>query len=335
MRLQTENRRQSMQPASLDFPRGGISPLGHPPPSKRASFVPLTGRSGGHRRISSVSDSGAADFNSNLNSQSLLPPDGISHRRHSSIYGRISPSQLDTGQSDLTVELDGLRREVQRLKDELEHAKHEMLESNEAREASEMCVQALRQFIADNNVGLAETDDSSSVKLPTPPTVGRGHEEDESRKTGASVAGWGFKLWKDATLRTPSTPQTTSIPPPPPEPLPQASVSAAPLSRKLGELFSSRGSVSSAGSNPSHNDTSPSQLQSNAARSVRDSVYSFSDASSVAEPASPPAEQTAYPHLVVVRDVSDMRSLGSSPSPPAEVKEVHGDGVRFRHPVVI
>ena len=320
MRLQTESRRQSIQPASLDLPRGGISAFGNPPPSKRASFVPLTGRLGGHRRISSVSDSGA-DFNSSLNSQSLLLPDGSSHRRHSSTYGLISPSQLDMGQSDLIVELDRQRREVRRLKEALEQTKHEMQESNEAREASEMCVKALRQFIGENNIGLAETNDSSSVKLPTPPTMTREPEQDESRKTGGGVAGWGFKLWKDATLRTQSAPSTSPLPPH--EPVPQASESAAPISRKLGGLFSSRDSVSSVGS-------SPPQLQSNAARSVRDSIYSFSDASSVVEPASPPAELTA-PYHVVVRDVSD---LGSSPSrsPPAEEKEMHTECM---HAVVV
>jgi hypothetical protein len=234
------------------------------------------------------------------------------------------------------MELDGLRREVRTLKDELEHVKHELSECNEAREASEMCVKALREFIEENNTGALTNDGFDSIKLPTPPTMAMGREEDEGKKATGGVAGWGLKLWKDATLRTPSVPQSATIPPLVTDSVPQGPASATPLSRKLGEFFSSRVSVSSIGSNPSHTDTPPPppppQLQTNAAMSVRDSMYSFSDASSVAEPASPPPEVNMH-HLVVVRDVtSDLGSLGTSPSPVVEVKEVRTDDAR---PVVV
>jgi hypothetical protein len=238
--------------------------------------------------------------------------------------------------------MDGLRREIRTLKDDLEQTKHELQESNEAREASEMCVKALRDFIGENNVGLSETNGLNSLKPPPtpPPTMAKGHEEDESKKAGGGVTGWGFKLWKDATLRTPSIPQSAAVPQPAPEPLPQAPAPATPLSRKLGGLFGSRSSASSVGSNPSYIDTASPQLQTNAARSVRDSMYSFSDASSVTEPISPPVELEVnmHPHLVVrdVTNLSDLGSVGSSPSPPTEMKEVvYADDVPFRHPVVV
>lgn len=322
MRLQTENRRQSITPTSLELSRAGLASLGTQPSSKRASFVPLTGRPGGHRRISSVSDSGVLDFGAN-NPQLTLPEgSSLLARRPSSTYGRISPSQIDAGHSDLiTTEMEGLRREVRILKDELEHAKHELLESNEAREASETCVKALREFIEQNDVGAPETSGLNTVKLPTPPTMSNVHEEDEGKKMGV-VTAWGFKLWKDATLRTPSTPQSATVPQPTSESL-QGPASATPLSRKLGGLFSSRGSVSSVGTNASQNETATPQLQTNAARSVRDSIYSSSDASSVAEPISPPAEMVLQPYHVVVRDVTnswDSGSVGSSPNLRGELE---------------
>jgi hypothetical protein len=334
MRLQTESRRQSMAPSAHDISRAGISTLGNSGSSKRTSFVPLAGRAGGHRRISSVSDSGVVDFGAGSISQSLLLPEDSSSRRHSSIYGRISPSQLDAGQPDPTsVEVDGLRKEVQTLKEELEQTKHELLESNEAREASEMCVKALRDFIGENNIGPPETNEST-LKLPTLPGMAKGHEE-ESKKGGSSVTGWGFKLWKDATLRTPSVLQTATIPPPVAEPLPQTPASATPLSRKLGGLFGTRSSASSVMWNPNHIDTASPQLQTNAASSVRDSMYSFSDASSVAEPISPPAEVSTHGHLMM-RDVTDMGSKGASPSPSLDVKSVVGEEIGFKHsPVVV
>jgi hypothetical protein len=43
MRLQTENRRQSVQGMTLDLSRTGIPSFGAPASSKRASFTPLTG----------------------------------------------------------------------------------------------------------------------------------------------------------------------------------------------------------------------------------------------------------------------------------------------------
>jgi len=335
MRLQTENRRQSMALAPLDLSRAGLPSLGSPPSSRRASFVPLTGRPGGHRRISSVSDSGIVDFSTSPNSQSLVLPEGPSSRRYSGLYGRTSPSLPEPGQSDLiSTEVDGLRRELRTLKDELEYTKHELLESNEAREASETCVKALREFIGENNIGVPGIGGLNSPKLPTPPTMAKGHGEVDG-KVGGGVTAWGFKLWKDATLRTP---QSATIPPSGLEPLPQVPASATPFSRKLGGFFGSRGgtgSVSSVGSNPCQIDGGPPQLQTNAARSVRESMYSFSDASSVTEPISPPAESNMHGHLVMVRDLSNPGSVGSSPSPLVEVKEIHVHGVESGQPPIV
>jgi hypothetical protein len=336
MRLQTESRRQSLTPASLDVSRGAMPSLGSPPSVKRASFVPLTGRPSGPRRKSDVSDSGTLDLSIiNLNVQPSTPSEG-SFRRYSGLHGRTSPSLLERGHSDASSpELDVLRREVRTLKDELDHVKHELLETNEAKEASEMCVKALRGFIEENNIGVPTNDEFETIKLPTPPTMSKGRADDENKAAGGGVAGWGFKLWKDATLRTPNIPQSATIPPPAIEPVPQGPASATPLTRKLGDFFSSRASVSSIGSNPTHADTAPPHLQKNAAMSVRDSIYSGSDASSVAEPISPPPEVNLH-HPIVVRDVtSDLGSVRTSSSPVVEAKEARRDDGDLGRPVAM
>jgi hypothetical protein len=77
---------------------------------------------------------------------------------------------------------------------------------------------------------------------------------------------------------------------------------AAPLSRKLGGFFSSRSSVSSSSSH--QQPISPLQTNSAGVQmplhvQIRDSSYSFSDTSSVAEPISPG---------------SDIHGLGSGPA---------------------
>jgi hypothetical protein len=334
MRLQTENRRQSMAPMSIDLSRAGLPAFGSPPSSKRASFTPLTGTfatsrpSVGHRRISSVTDAGAADLSTSPNTQALaLPeppsnPPPVSSRRYSGLFGRTSPPQPDTGYVDiLSAEIQGLRKEMQIVRDELENTKHELSESNEAREASETCVKALREFIAEHNIGAPQTTGLSSLKLPPPPTMAGSEEEEDGKKT-AGAAAWGFMLWKDATVRTPAVPQSATVASPAGVPSPQMPMSATPLSRKIGGFFSSRGSVTSVASstNTPPPPTALPQLQTNAAASVRDSMYSFSDTSSMAEPISPPNEFD-----IVVRDVTNISDLGSLTSTPEEGKGMHVD----------
>ncbi|KAF8885021.1 hypothetical protein BD779DRAFT_1535020 [Infundibulicybe gibba] len=313
MRLQTESRRQSTGPMAIDMSRAGLPSFGSPPSSKRASFTPMTG----HRRISSISDVGinslvVPESNHGLspNSQTLtlpgespLPtPPMTNSRRVSGIFGRTSPPQFDPNH----VEVESLKKEVQTLKDTLEETRNELSESNEAKEASETCVKALREYIADNNVGAVDVTSPGSMKPPPPPATQS--VSDAEAKRAASTAGWAFKLWKGEAV-----PKATPAPNPPvavvssPQP-------AAPLSRKIGGFFSSRASISSVTSNTS---TLP-QLQTNAANTIHDprhdSIYSFSDTSSVAEPISPTSD--VHVRNVIVRDVtsgSDLGSVGASP----------------------
>ena len=352
MRLQTESRRQSMAP--IDPARASLALPGFssPPSSKRASFTPLTGRSPGHKRISSVSDTSSApmpDLSSRQTCNAPSPPNSSHH--FSGLFGQqLPPTSSDMSMSTATEppqvadsnpltavvtvdsdELEILRKELQSVKEELATAKHDLIEAIEAKEASETCVKALREFIADNNVGAVAAGDASTVvsgpmKLPTPTTMTTGENGSDRAKPNG---GWGFKLWGVDSPLISSMPFSASVAAPSPSgpvnsTLPPPVIAAAPLTRKIGGFFSSRSSLSSNSS--LQQPVSP--LQTNGAgvqlplhiQSQRDSSYSFSDTSSLAEPISPgsdihglgagPANYFAEAHgSIVVKDVTNLNRV--------------------------
>lgn len=311
MRLQSENRRQSVGPMPLDLSRAG-SVFGSPPSSKRASFTPLTGtftaRSNGHMRI-------ASDFTlDDPSGQTVLMSDQGStkaSRRTSGFFARAPQHEIP--RDPLEIELDATRKELQAVKDELEETRHELREANEGKDASDTCVKALRDFIAEHNVGSPAVADS-------PVLVPSAANDATAKKPFAGPGGWGFKLWKVDTNAKPAGDQpSATTPSTPTPPANQMSPSIVPLSRKIGGFFGSRdNSISSISS-----DASP-QLQSNAACPPqplnRASIHSTSDASSVLEPLSPTTQESTH---VAIRTSSDAGSMGSSP--PDNDKRVRSD----------
>ena len=348
MRLQTESRRQSIVPIDPARASLALPGFGSPPSSKRASFTPLTGRPPGHRRISSVSDASSIptpDLSPSPRTQAfnITPPPNNS-RHLSGISGQhLPPTSGDLSMTTATDppqvpdsnplaavatvdsdKLEMLRKELQSVKEELATVKHELIEAIEAKEASETCVKVLREFIADNNVGaVAAGGASGPMKLPPPPTMTTGEDGSDRAKPNG---GWGFKLWgADSPLLSsmPFSASSSSGPVNSTLPLPPPVIAAAPLSRKLGGFFSSRSSLSSNSSQ-----LQPvSPLQTNAAgvqlplhiESQRDSSYSFSDTSSVAEPISPgsdihglgagPASYIPEAGSIVVKDVTNLNRV--------------------------
>jgi hypothetical protein len=341
MRLQTENRRMSQGPMTMDMSRAGV-----PASNKRASFTPLTGtgatRMNGHKRISSVSDSNALLSNTSLpdnylmpspNAQTFHPSDTqltapshppVSSNRFSGLFSRSSPpNSLDLPSNDALIEeLEALRREVKTVKTELEDTKHELLEANESREASEACAKALRDFIGE----------TKSVKLPPMPTMTTGEEAD-TKKSGS---GWGaFRMWKtepaakveggsSGSATPPSAggrrlwqidtaaknaPNGGSASTPPPPLMRTASISSgAPFTTKVGNFFGSRGSISSVASSSAL--PIPPSVS-------REPSYTNSDVSSigesVVEPISPAVEAPSA--TIIVRDTSASSADDSLPEP--------------------
>ncbi|KAF8998589.1 hypothetical protein BDQ17DRAFT_1544010 [Cyathus striatus] len=285
MRLQTESRRQSTIVA--DSPHSGLLSFGSPQQSKRASFTPLTGSlatarpAHGHRRISSISSVSDNHF---TGADTSVP--ALTHIR------------LPLGMPVLVVfqELESLRKEVSTLREELDTAKHELSEALEAKDASEECVKTLREFIAENNIGVSDASGAGALPSPAfipPPPAAKG---DHKR----AASGWGFNLWKlDAALKpsgsnSPSTPTATTA------------AAVTPLTQKLGGFFGSKTpSITSASSAQSTSTLPPVRTSVQ-----RESMYSSSDASSVAEPVSPGDDIHGLGSGAMVQGVSNLSDLG-------------------------
>ncbi|OAX41365.1 hypothetical protein K503DRAFT_712683 [Rhizopogon vinicolor AM-OR11-026] len=309
MRLQSE-RRVSQVPSALDLSRAGIPSSSGPPSSKRASFNPLTGSAAGrinaHRRISSVTDN--SYLTSPIPTSFTLPDVQKSRtqqppntRRLSGMFGRASPPQSLYPSED-SSELEMLRRELNTAKAELDDVKHELNESNEAREASDTCVKALREFIEENQVGAVPK------SLP--------HLPDEVKKSAPAAPGWGFKLWRaESATQSPAlassphvshtaSPSLSSLPP-------------VPLSRKLGDFFGARAVAAPVSLTPAPVEQEPMYNGLSDTSSLEDSVV---------EPISPTSERPRP--SVYVRNTTSVTSEssrdlgvnleGKVPSPPPD-----------------
>ena len=301
---------------TLDLSRAGPSSFQGPPSSRRSSFAPLTGSPGlpgmgSHRRISSVSEPGAAhrlDIGSppltsgrleplqlvNGGPSPTLPTDRAS-RRMSGFYGRGLPSELSPTVD--ASEVEELRKELAAVKQSLEETRVELTEAHEAQEASETCANALRTFIAENSIGMHPPGRSAPAP-PAQPTV-----SDHSRKNTS----WSFKLWNATAVANSPTasPAVSSAPPPAP-------VTAPPLTKKFGGFFSSRSSISSTSSGNRPEPTSHQQ----------EPMFNGSDVSSVdssAEPVSPVSELPAG--SILVRSFDDAQSQIGMPVSPGQTRK--------------
>jgi len=178
-----------------------------------------------------------------------------------------------------------LRQELNAMKAELDDVKHELNESNEALEASDTCVKALREFIEENQVGVVPKG------LPSLPG--------EEKKTTPAASGWGFKLWRAESNSTQSpvassshvshaaSPSLSSLPP-------------IPLTKKLGDFFGARAGAAPTTLTPPHVEREPMYNGLSDTSSLEDSV---------AEPISPSSERPRPP--VYVRDTTSVTSESS------------------------
>ncbi|KAG2042388.1 hypothetical protein BDR03DRAFT_990181 [Suillus americanus] len=318
MRLQSENRRASQVPSALDLSRAGIPSFNGPPSSKRASLIGSTaGRNNTHKRISSVSDNAFSLDSSHLASPISTPTPATftlpdvqksrtqqpSHtRRMSGMFGRGSPPQ-SLFPSEESAELEMLRRELNAVKAELDDVKHELSETSEAREASDTCIKALREFIEENQVGAVPKSlpplPAEVKKVPPPPPA-------------VAATGWGFKLWRaDSLTQTTAhtvSPSLSSLTPP------------VPLSKKLGDFFGTRATAAAGSQMPQRVEQEPMYNGMSDTSSIEDSV---------AEPISPTSERPRP--AVYVRDTISwaapsaiMASLGGYSSIHPRISTTHG-----------
>jgi hypothetical protein len=254
-----------------------------------------------HRRISSVSDSNVSwsevasgqTADTSPNPQTATLPDTspqpnhppASARRISGLFPRGSVPESEPG----PAEREKLQREIQALKATLEDTRHELTEANEAREASETCVRTLRDFIAENNVGV------SSLRSDAGGAVARGDDADKKNASGSGGSRWGFGgLFRAGEASPPVVPSrgvsTSSSPSP----------TSEPLSRKLGGLFGGRGSFSSGAPAPPRG-----------VLSVQEAICNSSDTSSTAESAEPASPRMDVSHVPIARVLSGTSSTSS------------------------
>jgi type II secretory pathway pseudopilin PulG len=109
--------------------------------------------------------------------------------------------------------------ELARLRADLAATSAKLVESEEARQASEDCLRALREFMSQGGEGstAADQDLLKTLKLPPLPTD---QEAEPVRANDKKPAGWGFKLWKQGptspslstTVEPPATPATMPSP---------------------------------------------------------------------------------------------------------------------------
>lgn len=277
---------------TIDLSRASSFSIGGPPSAKRMSFTPLTGtsaaRMSNHRRISSVSDSEIDNGQAGSispNPPTVTLPDGCpptSSRRFSGLFGRAAAPESESISGLNPMEREKLQREVQALKTALEEARLELMEANEAREASDTCVKTLRDFIAENNVGVPSARvDGGSVGV-------RNDDTDKKAASGSGSSRWGFGgLFRAGETTSPVIPSrgtSTTVSPP---------AAGEPLSRKLGGLFAGRGSFSSSTPTPPRG-----------VLVVQEGVYNGSDTSSAAESAEPASPRTDTSHVSMTRVLS-------------------------------
>lgn len=306
MRLQSENRRASQVPSALDLSRAGIPSFNGPPSSKRASLIgSTTGRNNAHKRISSVADNAFSLDGSHLTSPIPTPTPATftlpdvqksrsqppSHtRRMSGMFGRGSPPQ-SLFSSEEVSELEMLRRELNAVKAELDDVKHELNETSEAREASDTCVKALREFIEENQVGAVPK------SLPSLPA------EVKKAPPPPAAAGWGFKLWRADSLTqtpvlaspSPAAPATHAV-----SPSLSSLTPPVPLAKKLGDFFGTRATAAATSQTPQRVEQEPMYNGMSDTSSIEDSV---------AEPISPASERPRP--AVYVRDTTSVTSESS------------------------
>jgi hypothetical protein len=206
------------------------------------------------------------------------------------MFGRGSPPQ-SLFPSEEFSELEMLRRELNTVKAELDDVKHELSETNEAREASDTCVKALREFIEENQVGAVPK------SLPSLPA------EVKKAPPPQAAAGWGFKLWRadsltqNPVLASPSpvaptvhavSPSLSSLTPP------------VPLTKNLGDFFGTRATAAAASQAPQRVEQEPMYNGMSDTSSIEESV---------AEPISPASERLRP--VVYIRDTTSVTSESS------------------------
>ncbi|WOO80962.1 uncharacterized protein LOC62_03G004492 [Vanrija pseudolonga] len=160
------------------------SPLGSPPRAVRPPSRDSAGSGSGSEKGSPAGGSGATSL--------LAPPTIVPNRVVTPMTSALNSLAADV---NAAAALEQARDEVSALRAQLERLAVRLTESEEARDASENCLKALREFVASENSTAADAD-LGGIRLPPLPTDREADEAPVQEKKAA--AGWGvggFSLW--------------------------------------------------------------------------------------------------------------------------------------------
>ena len=101
----------------------------------------------------------------------------------------------------------------EKLRAELAATRARLADAEEARDASETCLRALREFMAGGEEGAPPDELLKGISLPPLPSARDSDEiaQDAKAAAGGNKGGWGFKLWKQTPLVSP--PASTAVEP--------------------------------------------------------------------------------------------------------------------------
>ncbi|TYJ52883.1 hypothetical protein B9479_006518 [Cryptococcus floricola] len=190
-----------------------------------------------HRRISSQSE--PSEVSASLDRQSLVSPNiagqarlgGLRELRLSSTPPTAThpspspPAQPNTTQAsyfDESVTQAALQSAVtakaaaledaNQLRSELRRLQSNLAESEESRIATEVCLKALREFMASHEGGEGGESAAEALKGISLPPLPTDRDPDEPLQQEAKGSGWGFKLWATGA-KSPLQPPSEAISP--------------------------------------------------------------------------------------------------------------------------
>ena len=186
-------------------------------------------RAGGLRELRLGASAFASGLPSSTMTSPIFPSDDSQFPASSGTNQRSKRESKDSGsiESGPSKAETAAQDEATRLKAELAQVHARLVESEEARQASEVCLQALRNFMASGGEGDAPADEDvlKHMRLPPLPTDRDPDELEPEATVGkkGGAAGWGFKLWKQTgptspalstAVEPPATPAENLSPPP-------------------------------------------------------------------------------------------------------------------------
>jgi len=213
MRLQTEHRRSSsvVQPLTLDLSKPGSTAKGSSRPTSGNGTLAarLTGgpspspNARGHRRFSSIAGTSGQEIN--FGSEDLSPVSEAPARplRKLNRLSRITGGELEVPKTAPlpNQEIDDLAESLRTARQEIDQLKTRLAEAEEAREASDSCAKALREFIEHHKIG-EDDEGQPSQQTPVQPLP--------ERKISGGWGGITGKLWRaDSTNNNKSDDQVS------------------------------------------------------------------------------------------------------------------------------